>query len=272
VSARSAEPDEVLTLAFFTLLCTFHSNSRLLERTLPQTLRSLTMPTRHDYEVLLVADGSTEETVAPLVPRLADLGVDELRFRRRARHVYSGVPSNNLHPNHLKTTSPYLLSFTDDAFILKEDETFDVLDAAVQLFTRHPDVVLVSKVDDNDEWAWPLATIGPDVEPGVRSVNRVVDHFVVYDTDRFVPVAHRFGAFDREIYVDRDDYQYQWEDLISHVATTGGRRIAYADCWPLRVLHCDLRVEAGSMYCTQDEDVKLKCFDRLVETHGEAKV
>jgi glycosyltransferase involved in cell wall biosynthesis len=258
-------------LAFFTLMCTFHDNARLLERTLPLTLRSLTQPTRHDFEVLLVADGSTNDTVARLLPRLADLGVDELRFRRRARNVYSGVPSNNLHPHHLKTTSPYQVSFTDDAFIWKSDDDFDVLDAAAQLFARHPEVVLISKVDDNEEWVWPLTSVGPDIEPGIRSVNRVVDHLIFYDTQRFLPVAQRFGGWDREIYVDRDDYQYQWEDLASHVATTGGRQIAYADAWPLRVAHCDLRVEPGSMYCTQDENVKLKCFDRLLETRGEEK-
>lgn len=259
-------------MAFFTLLCTFHSNTRLLERTLPLALRSLTQPTRHDYEMLLVADGSDEDVIAGLLPRLADLDVDELRFRRRTRHLYSGVPSNNLHPSHFKGSSRYLVAFTDDAFIWKSDASFDVLDAAAQLFARHPEVVVASKVDDNDEWVWPLTDLGPEIEPGIRSVNRVVDHLIIYNTARFVPVARRFGAWDREIYVDRADLQYQWEDLVSHVATTGGRRIAYADAWPLRVFHCDRRIEAGSMYCTQDEDVKLACFDRLVATQGDTKV
>ncbi|MGV9320047.1 hypothetical protein [Streptomyces sp. NPDC003660] len=258
-------------MAFFTLACAFHDTERLIEKTLPLAIRSLTYPTRHDFEVVLVAERSSDDVVARLLPRLAELGVDELRFRRTHRHAFSGAPSNNFHGNNFTTTSPYLITFTDDTFIYKTDESFDVLDATAQIFERNPEVVLVSKVDDHEEWDWPLSDVGPEIEPGVRSVNRVVDQLIAYDTARFAPVAHRLGAFHRDTFVSHEGFEYQWENLASHVGTSGDRKIAYPERWPLRVRHSDLRNQPGSMHGTQDEDVKLKCFERLWESQGLTK-
>ncbi|MET9684233.1 hypothetical protein [Streptomyces coeruleorubidus] len=258
-------------MAFFTLACAFHNTERLLDKTLPLAIRSLTYPTRHDFEVILVAERASDDVVARLLPRLADLGVDELRWRRTDRNSFSGAPSNNFHGNHFTTTSPYLITFTDDTFIHKTDEDFDVLDATARIFQRNPEVTLISKVDDHDEWDWPLEDVGPEIEPGVRSVNRVVDQLIAYDTARFAPVARRLGAFHRDTFVSHAGFEYQWENLASHVGTSGDRRIAYPERWPLRVRHSDLRNQPGSMHGTQDEDVKLKCFERLMESQGLAK-
>ncbi len=258
-------------MAFFTLACAFHDTARLLERTLPLAIRSLTRPTCHDFEVILVAERSSDDVVAGLLRRLHDLGVDELRFRRTGRNAFSGAPSNNFHGKHFTTTTPYLITFTDDTFVWKTDDEFDVLDATARIFERNPEVVLVSKVDDHEEWAWPLTDVGPEIEPGVRSVNRVVDQLIAYDTRRFAPVAQRFGAWDLDTFTGSEGFEYQWENLASHVGTTGGRKIAYPERWPLRVRHSDLRMEPGSMHGTQDEDVKLKCFERLLESKGVSK-
>ncbi|HEX8108925.1 MAG TPA: hypothetical protein VF516_14435 [Kofleriaceae bacterium] len=255
-------------MAFFTLACAFHSTSRLLERILPQAIRALTVPTRHDFEVVLVADRSRADVVAALLPRLDELGVDELRFRRTRRHSFSGAPSNNFHANHFITTNPYLITFTDDTFVAKTDPEFDVLDAIASLFEHHPELVLVSKVDDHDEWDRPLVDVGPELEPGIRSVNRAVDQLIAYDTARFLPIARRFGAFHRDTFVSQPGFEYQWENMVSHAGTTGGRKIAYPERWPLRVRHADLRIEHGSMHGTGNEDVKLQCFARLLETQG----
>ena len=258
-------------MALFTLTCAFHDTVRLLEQTLPLAIRSLTQPTRHEFQVVLVADRSSTEVVSGLVGRLAELGVDELRFRRDGPHSFSGAPSNNFHGHQFATTSPYLVSFTDDTFIWKGEDTFDVLDAVAGLFVRHPEVVMVSKVDDHEEWDLPLADVGPQLEPGVRCVNRVVDQLIAYDTDRFARVARRFGAWERDAYVEVPGVTYQWENLASRVGTTGGRKIAFPEGWPLRVRHCDLRTRAGSMHGTQDETVKLACFQRLWDSQGVAK-
>jgi hypothetical protein len=258
-------------MAFFTLACAFHDTPRLLERTLPRAVEALTRPTRHDFEVLLVAERSTAEVTRDLLPRLAEFGVDELRFRRTDRNAFSGAPSNNFHGNHFTTTSPYLITFTDDTFIHKTDPGFDVLDAVAALFQRHPELVLISKVDDHDEWDWPLVDVGPDLEPGTRSVNRVVDQLIAYDTARFAPVARRFGGWDRDTFVSQKGFEYQWENLASHVGTSGGRKIGHPSGWPLQVRHSDLRNVPGSMHGSQDEAVKLECFERLLATEGRRK-
>jgi hypothetical protein len=258
-------------MSFFTLACAFHDTPRLLERTLPRVIEALTRPTRHEFEVVLVAERSTPEVARDLIARLGDHGVDELRFRRTSRNAFSGAPSNNFHGNHFTTTSPYLITFTDDTFLHKTDPDFDVLDAVAGIFERHPEVVMVSKVDDHDEWDRPLVDVGPDIETGVRSVNRVVDQLIAYDTARFAPVARRFGGWERDVFVSQEGFEYQWENLASHVGTSGGRRIAYPEAWPLRVRHSDLRTVPGSMHGTQDEDVKLACFERLAETAGAMK-
>ncbi len=258
-------------MSFFTLQCAFHNTARLLERTLPQAISALTKPTRHDFEIVLVADRSTPDMVLSLIPMLEDLGVDELRFRRSYRHSFSGAPSNNFHGNHFNMTSPYLITFTDDTFMWKTDEDFDVLDAVACTFEQNPDVVLISKVDDHEEWDWPLADVGPQISPGVRSVNRVVDQLIAYHTQRFAPAARRLGAWERDTFVGQAGFEYQWETLASHVGISGGRKIAHPTNWPLLVRHSDLRLESGSMHGTQDEEVKLHCFERLLQTAGMAK-
>ena len=254
-------------LAFFTLACAFHDTERLLDRTLPLAIRSLTQPTRHEFEVILVADRSTSEAASRLLPRLDEYGVDELRFRRTNRHSFPGLGSNNFHANNFPCHRPYLISFTDDSFIWKTDEAFDVLDAMAGIFQRHPEVTLINKVDDHAEWDTPLIDLGPEIEPGVRSVNRAIDQLIAYDTQRFAPVARQFGAWERRTYGGDMGFDYQWESLVSHVATSCGRKIARPEDWPLRVQHCDLRPD-GSMHGTKDEDVKLKCFDSLRRSHG----
>jgi hypothetical protein len=258
-------------MAFFTLACAFHSTERLLEKTLPLAIRSLTQHTRHDYEVILVADRASDEAVARLLPQLEGFGVDELRFRRTDRHSFSGLPSNNFHANHFTTANPYLITFTDDSFIWKTDGDFDVLDAVAGVFERNPEVVIISKVDDHEEWDAPLVDVGPDIEDGVRSVSRVVDQLIAYDTRRFEPVARRFGAWERDIFAGQIGFEYHWENLVGHVGRTGGRKIAWPDAWPLRVRHCDLRMTSGSMHGTQDEDVKMKCFEYLMQSEGLVK-
>jgi hypothetical protein len=241
----------------------FHADLDLLSKTLPRCLEALTASTSEDFEVTILADGTPEQVAAKLPALLESWGVDELRVRRRERHVASGDPSNNGHRRAFMNRAQYVIVIEDDVVMYRTDGSFDVLAACRELFERHPDVPVVSKVNDYGQWSWRLTDAGPAVEPGVRSVNRLSTHFVAYDVARFLPAAERFGGFEQDVFIDRADLSYNWEDLVSHVGTTGGRRIAFPESWPLDVYHCDRKVDPNSMYHTQRPAVKAEILNEL---------
>jgi len=250
----------------FRIAFLFHSGLDLLKTTLPRCLEALTGGTSQSFEVVLRADG-TPADVAEQLPALLDAwGVDELQLRRRRRHLASGDASNNGHRRCFSPRAPYLIVIEDDVVMYRTERSFDVLTACRELFERHPQVPVLSKVNDYDQWSWKLADEGPPIEAGVRSVNRLSTHFIAYDVARFVPVAERFGAWDLDVFIDRPDLSYNWEDLVSHVGTTGGRRIAFPEAWPLDVFHCDRKV-AGSMYHTQRPEVKAEILAELEQRY-----
>lgn len=251
----------------FRIAFLFHSGLDLLKTTLPRCLEALTGGTSQSYEVVLRADG-TPADVAEQLPALLDVwGVDELQLRRRRRHLASGDASNNGHRRCFSPRAPYLIVIEDDVVMYRTERSFDVLTACRELFERHPQVPVLSKVNDYDQWSWKLADEGPPIEAGVRSVNRLSTHFIAYDVARFVPVAGRFGAWDLDVFIDRADLSYNWEDLVSHVGTTGGRRIAFPEAWPLDVFHCDRKVASGSMYHTQRPEVKAEILAELEQRY-----
>ncbi|WP_199847856.1 glycosyltransferase family A protein [Streptomyces dysideae] len=247
----------------FRIAFLFHTNLDLLSQTLPRCLEALTAGTQESFEVVLHCDGTPPQTVAQLAPRLAQWGVDEVRVRRRDRFVASGDGSNNGHRRLFDQRSPYLIVIEDDVVMYRTDPSFDALSACRRLFEKHPRVPVLSKVSDHHQWSWKLEDAGDELEPGVRSVNRLSTHFIAYDLRRFTPIADRFGGFDLDVFIDRDDLSYNWEDLVSHVGTTGERHIAFPEGWPLEVFHCDRKVAPGSMYHTQDPRLKAQVLAEL---------
>lgn len=250
----------------------FHSDLALLSTTLPRCLEALTGSTSESYEVVLLCDGTPAHVATRLPDFMAQWGVDELRVRERTRHVASGDPSNNGHRRLLAPPTPYLVVIEDDVVMYRTDPSFDALSACRALFQQHEDVPVLSKVNDYENWSWRLTDLGPEIEPGVRSVNRLSTHFIAYDVERFLSAASRFGAFELDLFIDRPDKSYNWEDLVSHVGTTGSRRIAFPESWPLDVFHCDRKIEEGSMYHTQRPEVKKEVLAELEARYRGAEV
>jgi hypothetical protein len=250
----------------------FHADLDLFTRTLPRCVEALTGSTSETFEIVVLADGTPDHIAVQLPKLLEEYEVDELQMRRRRRHVAGGDGSNNGHRRFFPVRAPYLVVVEDDVVMYRTERSFDVLAACRELFERYPDVPVVSKVNDYDQWSWRLTDVGPQIEAGVRSVNRLSTHFIAYDVARFVPVAERYGAFDLDVFIDRDDHSYNWEDLVSHVGTTGGRRIAFPELWPVDIYHCDRKVEPGSMYHTQRSEVKAEVLAGLEARHRVGEV
>jgi hypothetical protein len=248
----------------FQIIFLFHDNLALLRRTLPQCLAALTEGTEETFEVVLHCDGTPAHVADQLPAIFAALELDELRIRRRSKHVSSGDPSNNGHRRFFDTATPYVVVIEDDVVAFRTDPAFDALRAIRRLFEQLADVPVIFTVADHWQWSWPLQDVGPELAGGVRSVNRVSTHLIAYAVQRFVPTAQRFGAFEPDVFVDRDDLSYNWEDVVSHVATTGGRRIAFPEAWPLKVFHCDRKVADGSIHHTRDPQLKAAVLNELV--------
>ncbi|GGK72393.1 glycosyltransferase family A protein [Mangrovihabitans endophyticus] len=248
----------------------FHADLALFSRTVIRCLDALTNSTSESFEVVVLADG-TPEHVADKLPGLATgWGIDELQIRSRKRYVASGDPSNNGHRRMFVPGVRYLVVVEDDVVMYRTEPSFDILAACRELFELHPDVPVLSKVNDYHQWSWKLLDEGPPIEAGVRSVNRLSTHFVAYDVARFVPIAERFGGFDLDVFIDRPDLSYNWEDLVSHVGTTGGRRIAFPESWPFHVFHCDRKVDPESIYHTQWPPVKAEILAELERRYRSA--
>lgn len=248
----------------FQIVFLFHDNIDLLRRTLPLCLDALTRGTEESFEVILHGDGTPRE-IAEKLPRLCEeIGVDELRLRQRARYVAGGDPSNNGHRRFFDTSSPYVIVLEDDVVVFRSDPAFDPLRAMRLLFEELPEVPVIFTIADHWQWSWRLDDIGPAFSDGVRWVNRVSTHMITYAVERFVPPAKRFGAFELDVFIDREDLGYNWEDVVSHVATTGGRQIAFPERWPLQVYHCDRKICEGSIHHTRDPDLKASVLDDLI--------
>lgn len=255
-AAGIGEPD-------FTIACLFHRDLDLLRLTLPRCLDALTVGTEQSFDVVLHCDGTPREVASALVSVQDELGVREVRFRARSGPLASGDPSNNGHRRLVGASTRYAIVFEDDIVMYRTDASFDVLGAVRGVFERHPEVAVLCTVADSDQWAWKLEDLGEPVEEGISAVNRVATHFIAYDLARFRQAATRFGAFELDVFVDREDVSYNWEDLVSHVGVTGGRRIAFPRTWPLHVFHCDRKIAAGSMHNTQDPRVKREVFAEI---------
>ncbi|MFI0448043.1 hypothetical protein [Actinomadura sp. 6N118] len=247
----------------FQIVFLFHQDLSLLRRTMPRCLSALTGNTSETFEVVLHCDGTPPEIAAQLPSLLPEWGIDELRIRRRTGVLAAGDPSNNGHQRFFATAAKYLIAIEDDVVMYRTSGIFDVLRECRELFESHPDVLAIGKVDDYACWSWKLEDLGPPIEPGVRSVNRISTHFLGYDVQRFNWTAGRFGAFMPDVFIDRSDLSYNWEDLVSHVGATGNRRLAFPEGWPLHVFHCDEKVAPDSMYHTQKPAVKARILDEL---------
>jgi hypothetical protein len=252
----------------FTIAYLVHGDLPVLDKVIPTSLAALCDTTRHSYDLLLVIDGAETAPVDELVDRAHHRwGFDEVRLRWRSRHRAAGDKTNNIHTHLFSDKSRFLITIEGDVAVFR-DRDIDVLDHIAATFDRLPQLAVAQRIDDHDCWQWPLATAGPPLGPGVRSVNRVSSHFLIYDTARTRARIDATGGLPGDRFHDDGQTWFNYEDWLSQTfAAPTGPGIGFLDDIPLKVFHCDRKIEPGSAHYRRDLATRLAVFDqRQAET------
>jgi hypothetical protein len=249
--------------ADFTVGFVCHGELPLVERTLPQSLAALCGATSRSYDTILVVDGRETADVAAFLDLAERSGVDEVRLRSRARNCAGADPSNNGHLHLFSDKTRFLVTLEGDVAAFSVEAGVDMLDRLARLFDAEPELAVATRLDDHDSWVWRLEPREPHFRVGLRSVNRLASHFVVYETRRARPVLEAAGVLRAEAFEEDERGHGNYEDLLSHAfARPAGPGIGWLDDLPLRVWHCDEKLAPGSLQYRRDLGGKLAIFDR----------
>lgn len=248
----------------FTVSFLCHDATDLLEELIPHNMDVLCGNTSESYDVILTVDGAESTNLDRFLSIAKSCRIDEVRYRYRGRNCADGDPSNNGHLHLFSDKTPYLMTLEGDVVIFKTDPSFDILGAFRRLFQQHGNLCLATRIDDHDCWVWKLEDSGPPFEQGVRSVNRVASHFLVYDTARCRRRFNDKEGLSTRLFHDNQDGWYNYEDFLSHTFShPEGPGIAHVDRFPIKVFHCDEKIAPGSVYYTKDLRVKSARFSEL---------
>lgn len=244
----------------FTIAFVVHDCVPLLERTVPTTIETLTAQSSRTWDLVLAVDGAESAPVDQLLSLAEGWGFDEVRLRRRSRHVAGGDPSNNGHAHLLPAKGRFLISLEGDVVAFRTGPG-DVLDALAHVFDACPDLAIATRIDDHDCWQWRLEEVGPPLVAGVRSVNRVASHFLVYDLPRASAAIWSAGGPPSAAFYDDGERWFNHEDWLSRTfAGPSGPGIGYVDDLPIQVFHCDEKISPGSATYSRDLEVRLRVF------------
>lgn len=257
VTVRSYPPE-------FTIAYLVHADVPLLRRTIPATLDALCRNTRRSYDLVLVVDGAeTAPTQEILSLAHATWGFDEVRLRWRERHRAAGDQANNIHTHFVTDKSRFLITIEGDVAAFRVREEADVLNEIAETFDRCPQLALAQRIDDHDCWQWQLKDVGRPLGTGLRSVNRISSHFLVYDTNRARPVMRQAGGIPGNRFHDDESRWFNYEDWLSRTfAQPEGPGIGFLDDLPIRVYHCDEKIALESAHYRRDLETRLRVFEQ----------
>lgn len=251
-----------LTIAYL-----IHGDIPLLDQVIPTTLEALCVGTSRRYDLLLVIDGAESAPTTDIMSRAHDVwGFDEIRLRWRTRHRASGDKTNNIHTHLVGGKSRYLITVEGDVVAFRSEPYVDVLDQIVRMFEARPDLAVAQRIDDHDCWQWQLEDVGQPLAPGIRSVNRVASHFIIYDTERMRARIAEVGGLPGDEFYDDGTRWFNYEDWLSQTfAQPDGPGIGYLDDLPLCVYHCDRKISPGSAHYRRDLPTRLAVFEERRE-------
>ena len=246
----------------FTIAYLVHGDVPLLDRVIPTTLDALCGNTSRSFDLVLVIDGAETAPVTEILERAhSRWGFDEVRIRWRDRHRAAGDQANNVHCHFVSDKSRFLITIEGDVVAFPIRRGVDVLDEIARTFDQCPELALAQRIDDHDCWQWQLADVGPRLAPGVRSVNRVSSHFLIYETTRARAVMSQAGGIPGDRFYDDGNRWFNYEDWLSTTfAQPQGPGIGYLEDLPLRVYHCDRKVAPGSAHYRRDLPTRLAVF------------
>lgn len=245
-----------------------HDEFELMERTLRHNVKEICSNTNETYELVLHIDGA--EVLNNQFEKIrwaSQANLDEIRLHFHNRRKATGDGSNNGHFHVLNPKFEYLVSFESDIVLFVNNHVgFDLLREIRDLFERNSELFVLTRMDDTDEWVWKLEDVGPEFEKGLRSVNRVSSHFLVYHTARCLQHMKDSSInFNYNMFYDNggpDHFNY--EDWVSK---TFVGHIGFIEKLPIRVFHCDKKIHPQSLYYTKDPVVKMNEFNRLIKLY-----
>jgi hypothetical protein len=247
----------------FTIAYVVHADLPLLDRVVPTTLDALCQDTERSHDLVLVIDGAETAPVTEIMARAHQRwGFDEVRLRWRERHRAGGDPSNNGHAHLLPAKGRFLITVEGDVVVFRTG-VGDTLDLIARTFDAIPDLALATRIDDHDCWQWRLEDAGPPLASGVRSVNRVASHFLIYDLERAVRRMRTAGGVPAHAFHDTAESWFNYEDWLSRTfARPECPGIGYLDALPIQVFHCDRKIAPGSAHYLRDPATRLAVFDQ----------
>ncbi len=263
---------DTMSTSDFTIAFLCHDNFELASRVIEQTLYALTHETAATYDTILVIDG-TNATDAhedwKFIEFSKKIGIDEVRLRDRSHNCAKGDPSNNAHLHVLSNKTPYLITFESDVVLFKLDRSFDILSALKDFFEAHPNIHVGTKIDDYDCWKWKLEFQETMITPTVASINRVASHFLIYNTEGYLDTLKQTMPLAANIFYDDGEHWFNYEDYVSKIfAKPNGPGIAFFKDMPMKIFHCDIKIDDHSAHYTKDRAVKLNRLSTLYKLYG----
>lgn len=247
----------------FTIAFLVNGDLPLLDLVVPTTLAALCGASRECYDLILSVDGAEVAQTDALYERAMSWGFDELRLRWRSRWAASGDKTNNGHFNLVSHGTRFVIVVEGDVAVFSTKPDVDLLAEIRTIFDAHPELAVAQRIDDHQEWVWKLEDAGEPFGAGVRSVNRVSSHFLVYETSRFRRHVEASGGIPADEFHDDGQSWYNYEDWISHAfARPRGPGIGFLAEAPLRVYHCDQKVSPNSVHYRRDLATRIDIFQR----------
>jgi len=218
--------------------------------------------TNESYDLVLFLDGFENYDCEPYIKLAQKHHFNEIVLRSRKSNCATGDPANNAHIHTFSTKTQYLLTFESDVAIFKTKQDVDILQEIRKLFEANENICLLTKIDDYDCWKEKLVFKPRDLCNGVHSVNRVSSHFLIYETFRCEKIIKN-NSFCLNQFYDSETEWYNYEDMISRLfSEPNGPGIGFCHSLPIKVFHCDEKIDTKSAFYTKDVSTKLKVFEK----------